>query len=102
MMDGEVSNSGSLAQAKSGAEAFICSCLQKGNNNVKMSPGGMLWFQSASNLQYTNSAGFVLAVYSNYLLKSGGTVSCPGGTLSPSDLLNFARSQVKNLHKKFI
>uniref|UniRef100_A0A7N0U7G4 Endoglucanase n=1 Tax=Kalanchoe fedtschenkoi TaxID=63787 RepID=A0A7N0U7G4_KALFE len=92
--DGNVQPNGTWAQAKSDGESFICSCVQKGRNNVKKSPGGMLWFQGWSNLQYTNSAGFILAVYSDYLKATKATLSCPGGNVSPAELLDFARSQV--------
>ncbi|CAM8904526.1 unnamed protein product [Rhodiola kirilowii] len=92
--DGNVPPSGPWAEAKSSGEAFICDCVQKGSNNAKISPGGLLWFQPWSNLQYTNSAGFILALYADILTASKGTLSCPGGNVSPTDLINFARSQV--------
>ncbi|CAM8987252.1 unnamed protein product [Rhodiola kirilowii] len=59
-----------------------------------MSPGGMLWFHPSSNCEYTNSAGFIIALYSDYLSQSTDTISCSDGTVSSSELLNFAQSQV--------
>ncbi|PON36204.1 Glycoside hydrolase [Trema orientale] len=79
---------------KTQAERFICNCLQKGDNNVKKTPGGLLWFLKWNNLQYTTTATFVATVYSDYLAAHNASVHCPSGLVQPSELLSFARSQV--------
>ncbi|KAE8038507.1 hypothetical protein FH972_011009 [Carpinus fangiana] len=82
-------------QYKKQAEQFICSCLEKGNSNVRKSPGGLLWFQPWNNLQYTATATFIATVYSKYLIKANNaSVQCLGGIVQPSELIAFAQSQV--------
>ncbi|CAM8901752.1 unnamed protein product [Rhodiola kirilowii] len=92
--NGNLPLAGQWAEAKSNGEAFICNCMQKGNNNVKLSPGGLLWFQPWSNFQYTSSTGFILAVYADTLSRAKRTLSCPGGNVSPKEIIHLARSQV--------
>ncbi|KAK2650911.1 hypothetical protein Ddye_018400 [Dipteronia dyeriana] len=58
-------------QHKSQAEQFICSCIQKGNNNFRKTA----------------------AVRSKYLADAKASLQCPGGAVQPSDLINLARSQ---------
>ncbi|GAV69604.1 Glyco_hydro_9 domain-containing protein, partial [Cephalotus follicularis] len=94
VLEGSESDSGAFAQYKSQAEQFICSCLQKGNNNVEKTPGGLLWFMPFNNLQYTTTATFVSAVYANYLRTAKASIQCPDGVAQPSDLVALAKSQV--------
>lgn len=94
VLEGHAENSGRMGELKSEAEQFICSCAQKGNNNVKKSPGGLLWFQEWNNLQYSTTASFIATVYSKYLSDAKASIQCPGGALQPSDLVDLARSQV--------
>ncbi|XP_023642488.1 endoglucanase 14 [Capsella rubella] len=93
-LEGKVASNGKIAEYKSMAEQFICNCAQKGSNNVKKTPGGLLWFLPWNNLQYTASASFVLSAYSKYLKDAKASIQCPHGALGASDLLNVARSQV--------
>lgn len=95
-MKGKVdSSSGKWREYKSHAEEFICSCIQKGNNNVKKTPGGLLyWFLPRNNNQYVATATFVTTVYSIYLDAIMASVNCPGGAAHPSDLIASAKSQV--------
>ncbi|XP_072960100.1 endoglucanase 13-like [Typha angustifolia] len=92
--EGKVPNNGPWAQYKSNAEQFVCSVVQKGSNNVKLSPGGMLWWQPWNNFQYTTSAMLVLAVHADQLAAAGGTLQCPGGNVGPQDIISFIGSQV--------
>ncbi|XP_042067167.1 endoglucanase 13-like [Salvia splendens] len=91
---GKLSKSEKLEQYKKGAEEFMCNCIQKGNSNVKRSNGGLLWFLPWSNLQYVNSAAFLMSTYADVLEKTKTTIQCPGGRVGSNDLLGFARSQV--------
>ncbi|KAF8402624.1 hypothetical protein HHK36_010713 [Tetracentron sinense] len=94
ILEGKVGNSGIWAQYKTEAEQFICNCVQKGSNNVKKTPGGLLWWQPWNDLQYTTTAIFVAKTYSNYLSASHGSLQCQDGAVQPSDLTSFVKSQV--------
>jgi len=94
ILEGKLPNSGNLGQFKQQAEEFLCNCIQKGNNNVFKTSGGLLWFNQWNNLQYTTSASMALAVYADYLSASGQALKCASSLVNPSDLIAFARSQV--------
>ncbi|KAK9273906.1 hypothetical protein L1049_018718 [Liquidambar formosana] len=85
---------GKLDGYKDRAEEFICSCIQKGSNNIKRTPGGLLWWQPWNNLQYTTAATFVVTVYSDFLAAAKASIKCPGGVVQPSDLIAFVQTQV--------
>lgn len=94
IFDGKIDNSGIWAKYKREAQQFICNCIQKGKDNVKKTPGGLLWWQPWNNLQYVTSASFIATVYSNYLMKKSASIKCSAGIVQPSDLIAFAQSQV--------
>ncbi|GLT92859.1 hypothetical protein SLE2022_106720 [Rubroshorea leprosula] len=94
VLEKKVPDSGVMAQFKNQAEQFICACAQKGNGNVKKTPGGLLWFLPFNNLQYTATATLVASAYSNYLSAAKSSIQCPGGILQSQDLVDLARSQV--------
>ncbi|KAK6926466.1 Glycoside hydrolase family 9 [Dillenia turbinata] len=77
---------------KNDAEQFVCNLVQKGHNNIRKTPGGLLWFLPWANLQYTISSSFILAAYSKYI--NHASLQCPGGAVRASELLQAARSQV--------
>lgn len=77
------------------AEFFMCSCLGKSNHNVQKTPGGLIFRQKWNNLQFVTSASFLLTAYSDYLTSAGKTLKCSSGNVQPSELLSFAKSQVK-------
>nr|GMD01591.1 endoglucanase 6-like [Ipomoea batatas] len=76
------------------AESFMCSCLGKGNRNVQLTPGGLIYHQGWNNLQFVTSASFLLTVYSDYLSSSRKYLKCNSGYVPPSALISFAQSQV--------
>ncbi|XP_072998675.1 endoglucanase 19-like isoform X1 [Typha latifolia] len=76
------------------AEFFMCSCLGKGARNVPRTPGGLMHKQSWNNLQFVTGASFLLTVYADYLAAAGKSIQCAAGTAQPSELLDFAKSQV--------
>lgn len=78
------------------AEYFMCSCLGKGSQNVQKTPGGLIFRQRWNNLQFVTSASFLLTVYSDYLSSAHKYLKCSNGYVSPTELLSFAKSQVKN------
>ncbi|KAH0454180.1 hypothetical protein IEQ34_016104 [Dendrobium chrysotoxum] len=87
-------NTGALSQYKDAGDQFLCSLLQKGHNNVKLSPGGLLWFQPWNNLQYTTAALLLLSAHSNHLAAAKATLQCPSGVLSPPEIIAFVSKQV--------
>nr|AYP70933.1 endoglucanase 1 [Actinidia deliciosa] len=76
------------------AEFFMCAILGKGNRNVQKTPGGLIFRQRWNNLQFVTSASFLLTVYSDYLTSAGKNLNCGSGSVSPAELLSFAKSQV--------
>ncbi|KAK1419152.1 hypothetical protein QVD17_28311 [Tagetes erecta] len=76
------------------AESFMCSCLGKSSQNVQKTPGGLIYKQSWNNLQFVTSASFLLTVYSDYLTSARRDLQCSSGSVAPSELLAFAKSQV--------
>ncbi|KAK8936819.1 Endoglucanase 13 [Platanthera zijinensis] len=94
ILEKKVANSGNWIQYKNNAEQFICSVLQKGGNNVKISPGGILWFQPWNNLQYTTAAMLVLAAHADHLSSAKTSLQCPSGGVSPNEIIAFVGRQV--------
>ncbi|GMQ05712.1 hypothetical protein CsSME_00050628 [Camellia sinensis var. sinensis] len=95
LMGGKAGNYASVFEKyQQNAEYFMCSCLGKGNRNVQKTPGGLIFQQSWNNLQFVTSSSFLLTVYSDYLTSAAKNLNCASGTVSPSELLSFAKSQV--------
>ncbi|EXB55167.1 Endoglucanase 13 [Morus notabilis] len=95
VLEGKISAEDVWGDYKDQAEAFICSCIQKADNNVKKTPGGLLWFLPWNNVQYVATATFVTTAYSNYLIANKhASLDCPAGLVKPKDLLTSVRSQV--------
>ncbi|KAF3777350.1 Endoglucanase 5 [Nymphaea thermarum] len=83
-----------LKQYQDKAAYFLCACLQKnGGYNVRLTPGGLLYWREWNNMQYVAVASFLVAVYSGYLNSTNTQLSCPDGQLYSLDLLKFAESQ---------
>ncbi|KAI5069660.1 hypothetical protein GOP47_0015961 [Adiantum capillus-veneris] len=89
-------DAGALQQYQRGAEFYLCYLLRKnaGDNNAQITPGGLLFTRRWNNMQYVTSASFSLSVYSDYLSAAGKQLQCPSGTVSPSELLSLAQSQI--------
>ncbi|KAM7257795.1 hypothetical protein ACFE04_013536 [Oxalis oulophora] len=79
------------------AESFMCSCIGKSNKNVQKTPGGLIFRQRWNNMQFVTSASFLTAVYSDYLTSAGQSLKCSSGSVPPSLLISFAKSQVDYL-----
>lgn len=94
VLDGTVESSGIWGQYKEQAEEFVCSCAQKSSQNVRTTPGGLLWFQPWANNQYVSTATFAMSVYSQYLSAKHESLQCSDGDVTPSDLKSLVRSQV--------
>ncbi|KAH9304364.1 hypothetical protein KI387_008768 [Taxus chinensis] len=97
LMQGQGGKYSSILQKyQSKAEFFLCACLKKNplGSNVDITPGGLLYIREWNNMQYVSSASFLLTVYSDYLTSAEKKLMCPSAELQPSELLNFAQSQV--------
>ncbi|GER25632.1 endoglucanase 13 [Striga asiatica] len=68
--------------------------MQKGNNNVPKTNGGLLRFLEWANLQYVTSASFIITAYSDFLNITKSTIQCNNGIVQPQELIAFAKSQV--------
>lgn len=86
-----------LEQYRSKAEYYLCSCLNKNNNNttnVERTPAGLLFIRQWNNMQYVSTAAFLLTIYSDFLHDSGYHLNCPTGSVDHGEILSFAKSQV--------
>ncbi|XP_011046752.1 PREDICTED: endoglucanase 11-like [Populus euphratica] len=84
-----------LNEYRSRAEYYLCACLNKNNvTNVQRTPGGLLYIRQWNNMQYVSTAAFLLTTYSDHLQASNQRLQCDQGTLDPSDIFKFAKSQV--------
>ncbi|MCD7452856.1 hypothetical protein HAX54_018409 [Datura stramonium] len=83
-----------LNEYKKNAEEFICNCIQKGNSNIKLSNGGLLWWQPWNNLQYVTTATLVITSYADALSATKNSLQCTGGNVDPLQLITFVKSQV--------
>nr|QCQ73708.1 endo-(1,4)-beta-D-glucanase [Litchi chinensis] len=85
-----------LEQYRSKAEHYLCSCLNKNNNNsnVDRTPGGLLYIRQWNNMQYVSTTAFLLTVYSDFLRSSDDHLHCHVGAVDHQEILNFAKSQV--------
>ncbi|RQO85764.2 hypothetical protein POPTR_001G356000v4 [Populus trichocarpa] len=84
-----------LKEYRSRAEYYLCACLNKNNvTNVQRTPGGLLYIRQWNNMQYVSTAAFLLTTYSDHLQASNQRLQCDQGTLDPSDIFKFAKSQV--------
>ncbi|KAM3236040.1 hypothetical protein P3L10_016077 [Capsicum annuum] len=79
----------SLNEYKKNAEEFICNCIQKGNNNIKKTNGGLLWWQPWNNLQYVTTATFVITSYADTLSSTKNSLKCATGNVEPLELITF-------------
>ncbi|KAF9666459.1 hypothetical protein SADUNF_Sadunf16G0231500 [Salix dunnii] len=84
-----------LKEYRSRAEYYLCACLNKNNvTNVRRTPGGLLYVRQWNNMQYVSAAAFLLTTYSDHLQASKQRLRCDHGTLDPSEIFKFAKSQV--------
>ncbi|XP_048541432.1 endoglucanase 19-like [Triticum urartu] len=81
---------------KAHSDSYICSLVPgtSGFQAGQYTPGGLIYKEGESNMQYVTTATFLLLAYSKYLKSSGATVCCGGGVVSPADLVALAKRQV--------
>ncbi|KAM7270622.1 hypothetical protein ACFE04_029836 [Oxalis oulophora] len=91
---GFVSGQGNMGTLKYQGEQFLCNLVGKGNNNVKRTPGGGLYWMPQNDLQYTTSALFLASTYAKTLKYKRTSLRCNGGYVSSHDLVSFVKYQV--------
>uniref|UniRef100_A0ACD5YJ75 Uncharacterized protein n=1 Tax=Avena sativa TaxID=4498 RepID=A0ACD5YJ75_AVESA len=85
-----------LSVYKSHADHYICSLVPGASGfQSQYTPGGLLFKEGDSNMQYVTSTAFLLLAYAKDLGAAGGAVSCGGSTeVAPSALVSLAKRQV--------
>ncbi|CAO2819347.1 unnamed protein product [Amaranthus hypochondriacus] len=80
---------------KAHADNFICSLIPGANDySAQYTPGGLLFKQSDSNLQYVTTTSFLLLTYAKYLGSNGDITSCGSTVITANKLISLARQQV--------
>lgn len=80
---------------KAHADNFICSFIPGANDyQAQYTPGGLLFKQSDSNLQYVTTTSFLLLAYAKYLGTNGDITSCGSSIITANKLVSLARQQV--------
>ncbi|XP_010906451.1 endoglucanase 1 [Elaeis guineensis] len=77
------------------SDNYICSLVPGANGfQAQYTPGGLLYKEGDSNLQYVTSATFLLLTYATYLNSDGGSVSCGASKITAPQLISLAKKQV--------
>ncbi|PNT64837.1 endoglucanase 4 [Brachypodium distachyon] len=80
---------------KAHADKYICSLVPGASGfQSQYTPGGLLFKESDSNMEYVTSTAFMLVTYAKYLSANGGAASCGSTTVTPSTLVSLAKKQV--------
>lgn len=80
---------------KAHADSFICSFIPGANDyQAQYTPGGLLFKQSDSNLQYVTTTSFLLLTYAKYLGSNGDITSCGSSIITANKLISLAKQQV--------
>ncbi|XP_042485080.1 endoglucanase 8-like [Macadamia integrifolia] len=90
-----MSNIDYSALFRSNADKFVCTLLPESPmKTVKYSPGGLLFKSGGSKMQHPTVLSFLLIVYARYLSQVSEVIHCGDIVLSPSRLIQVAKSQV--------
>ncbi|KVH95211.1 Glycoside hydrolase, family 9 [Cynara cardunculus var. scolymus] len=80
---------------KQHSDNYICSIIPGSpNSQARYTPGGLLYKQGESNLQYVTTSSFLLLTYAKYLNSYGGHASCGGVTFTAETLIVQAKKQI--------
>nr|CAZ96184.1 endoglucanase 4 precursor [Saccharum hybrid cultivar R570] len=83
---------------KAHADTYVCSLVlgAAGFQQSQYTPGGLLFKEGDSNMQYVTSTAFLLLAHAKSLASAGpaGVVSCGGGLVPASALVAVAKRQV--------
>ncbi|CAN1178297.1 unnamed protein product [Linum perenne] len=86
-----------LEKYKNDAESFFCALLPgSSSQQIRTTPGGLMYVRDSSNLQYVTSSSMLLFIYSNTLTRShvNGVLQCGNNHFSASQIKAFAKTQV--------
>ncbi|KAG7552547.1 Six-hairpin glycosidase superfamily [Arabidopsis thaliana x Arabidopsis arenosa] len=85
-----------LEKFKTDVESFVCALMPgSSTQQIKPTPGGILFIRDSSNLQYVTTATTVLFHYSKTLTKARvGSIQCGSTQFTASQIRNFAKLQV--------
>ncbi|XP_058781728.1 endoglucanase 1-like [Vicia villosa] len=88
-------NSEEFQLYKAHADNYICSLVPGiPGFQAQYTPGGVLYKDSSSDLQYVTSTSFLLLTYAKYLNSNGGYVTCGTSRVTGQNLINLAKKQV--------
>ncbi|KAM7266637.1 hypothetical protein ACFE04_004534 [Oxalis oulophora] len=93
ILSSSIEDKDNLGIFKSQGEQFLCNTIGKGNNDIKITPGGGLYWLPQNDLQYTTSALFLASAYANTLKNKGASLQCHAGPVSSNELVSFVKSQ---------
>ncbi|PWA94043.1 endoglucanase 1 [Artemisia annua] len=80
---------------KQHSDNYICSLIPGSpNSQAQYTPGGLLYKQSGSNLQYVTTSSFLLLTYAKYLDSNGGHASCGNSVVTSESLIVQAKKQI--------
>ncbi|XP_010439178.1 PREDICTED: endoglucanase 20-like [Camelina sativa] len=85
-----------LSKFKTDVESFVCALMPgSSSQQIKPTPGGILYIRDSSNLQYVTAATTVLFHYAKTLTQAGvSSIQCGSTQFTASQIQNFAKSQV--------
>ncbi|MED6156480.1 hypothetical protein PIB30_014699 [Stylosanthes scabra] len=85
-----------LAKFKSDAESFVCAMMPgSSSQQIKTTPGGLLYTRDSSNLQYTTGSTMVLFIFSKILSRNNiGGIQCGSAHFTATQIRAFAKTQV--------
>ncbi|CAN6247378.1 unnamed protein product [Urochloa humidicola] len=92
-----LASAAALQLYKAHADSYVCSLVPgaAGYQASQYTPGGLLFKEGDSNMQYVTSTSFLLLAYAKYLSAAGASVSCGGGAaIPPAALVAAAKRQV--------
>ncbi|KAL5551521.1 hypothetical protein UlMin_001697 [Ulmus minor] len=80
---------------KAHSDNYICSLIPGTSTfQAQYTPGGLLFKDSASNLQYVTTSTFLLLTYAKYLNLHGGVAKCGSSPITSEKLIAQAKKQV--------
>nr|XP_043608590.1 endoglucanase CX-like [Erigeron canadensis] len=80
---------------KQHSDNYICSLIPGSpNSQGQYTPGGLLYKQGESNLQYVTTSSFLLLTYAKYLNSNGGHTTCGGSMVTSEALIVQAKKQI--------
>ncbi|CAD6266359.1 unnamed protein product [Miscanthus lutarioriparius] len=88
---------------KAHSDSYICSLVAGGwcrapagsrPGTGQYKPGGLIYREGDSNMQYVTTTTFLLLAYARYLRTAGATAACGGGEVAPAELVALAKRQV--------